>query len=230
MDGSRGWEVPRWGLRRPSLLARDNRQVSRARRGRRPTVTGVSSQLVPTDEGPLQGWDVDEQLKGYLAAARAPNTLKAYRSDWAEFEAWCAHAGLVPLPATPETLARYLVELAEVARTSTVGRRISSIAQAHRVAGLASPSDDPRLRAVWAGIRRVHGTAPDQAAPLTVSLLRMVIDKLPRGLGGTRDRALLLVGFAGALRRSELVASTSRTSARSPRASWSPSGAPRPTR
>ncbi len=169
-------------------------------------MTGVSSQLVPTDEGPLQGWDVDEQLRGYLAAARAPNTLKAYRSDWAEFEAWCAHAGLVPLPATPETLARYLVELAEVARTSTVCRRISSIAQAHRVAGLASPSDDPRLRAVWAGIRRVHGTAPDQAAPLTVSLLRMVIDKLPRGLGGTRDRALLLVGFAGALRRSELVA------------------------
>ncbi len=103
-------------------------------------------------------------------------------------------------------MARYLVELAEVARVSTVGRRISSVAQAHRAAGLIPPSDDPRLRAVWAGIRRVHGTAADQAAPLTVGLLRQTIDALPPGLAGTRDRALLLVGFGAALRRSELVA------------------------
>jgi len=166
----------------------------------------VSSQLTQADDGPLQGWDADEQLKRYLMAARAPNTLKAYRSDWAEFDAWCVHFGLVSLPATPETLARYLVELAEVARTSTVSRRISSVAQAHRAVGMPSPSDDPRLKAVWVGIRRVHGTAPEQAAPLTVPLLRLVIDKLPPDLAGTRDLALLLIGFAGALRRSELVA------------------------
>ncbi len=154
----------------------------------------------------LEGVDVDGQLQAYLRAARAPNTLKAYRSDWAEFTSWCATGGLEALPATPETLARYLVELAEVARVSTIGRRISSVAQAHQAAGLAVPSDDPQLRAVWAGIRRIHGTAVDQAAPLTVGLLRQTIDALPPGLTGTRDRALLLIGFAAALRRSEFVA------------------------
>ncbi|MEJ7765462.1 MAG: site-specific integrase [Acidimicrobiales bacterium] len=154
----------------------------------------------------LEGFEVDEQLQAYLRAARAPNTLAAYRSDWGEFEAWCQHRQLVALPATPETLARYLVELAEVARVSTVGRRISSVAQRHRVAGLPVPSDDPRLRAVWAGIRRVHGVAPRRASPLTVDLLRRTIDAVPSGVAGTRDRALLLVGFAAALRRSEIVA------------------------
>lgn len=80
------------------------------------------------------------------------------------------------------------------------------MAQAHRAAGMAAPSDDPQLRSVWARIRRTHGTAVDRAAPLTVGLLRPTIEALPPGLAGTRDRALLLVGFAGALRRSELVA------------------------
>ena len=167
----------------------------------------MSSELAePEEPGSADGFVEDEQLQAYLRAARAPNTLKAYRSDWGEFAAWCESSRLVALPASPETLARYLVELAEVARVSTVGRRISSISQAHRVAGAPVPSEDPRLRAVWAGIRRVHGTAVDQASPLTVDLLRRTIDALPLGLAGTRDRALLLVGFAGALRRSELVA------------------------
>lgn len=173
-------------------------------------VPGVSNELATAEDaagpGPLEVFDADEQLLTYLRAARAQNTLDAYRRDWGEFEAWCQHRELVALPASAESLARYLVELAEVARVSTVGRRISSVAQRHRIEGLPVPSEDPRLRAVWAGIRRVHGTAPEKASPLTVDLLRRTIDALPLGLGGTRDRALLLVGFAGALRRSEIVA------------------------
>ena len=103
-------------------------------------------------------------------------------------------------------MALYLTDLAEVAKTSTVERRLAAIAAAHRAAGQASPTDDATVKAVWAGIRRVHGTAATQAAPITIPLLRRMIDHLPAGPLGSRDRALLLVGFAGALRRSELVA------------------------
>jgi len=142
----------------------------------------------------------------YVAAAKAANTLRAYRSDWREFSAWAAWRELEALPATPETVALYLTDLAEAAKTSTIARRLAAIAQAHRAAGVPSPTDDATVKAVWAGIRRVHGTATEGAAPLTVGLLRRVVEALPDGLGGLRDRVLLLVGFAGALRRSELVA------------------------
>jgi integrase len=100
----------------------------------------------------------------------------------------------------------YLMDLAGVAKTSTISRRLAAIAEAHRTAGCPSPTDDPTVKAVWAGIRRVHGTAADGAAPLTIGLLRRIVDALPDDLAGERDRALLVVGFAGALRRSELVA------------------------
>jgi integrase len=142
----------------------------------------------------------------YVAAAKAANTLRAYRSDWREFSAWAAWRQLEPLPAAPETIALYLTDLADAAKTSTIARRLAAIAQAHRAAGFPSPTDDATVKAVWAGIRRVHGTATDGAAPLTVGLLRRVVEALPDGVAGLRDRVLLLVGFAGALRRSELVA------------------------
>jgi hypothetical protein len=85
------------------------------------------------------------------------------------------------MPAAPATVALYLTDLAEVAKTSTVERRIASIAFGHRAAGQLSPTDDPTVKAVWAGIRRVHGTAEDQAAPISVPLLRRMIAALPPG-------------------------------------------------
>jgi integrase len=142
----------------------------------------------------------------YVAAGRAANTLRAYRSDWREFTAWAAQRHLEALPATPQSLLLYLTDLAGVAKTSTIGRRLASITEAHRAAGVPSPTDDPTVQAVWAGIRRVHGISPEGAAPITVPMLRQIMQWLPDDLGGLRDRALLLVGFAAALRRSELVA------------------------
>ncbi|HEV2811065.1 MAG TPA: site-specific integrase [Acidimicrobiales bacterium] len=147
-----------------------------------------------------------DQAGRYVEAAKAEATIRAYRSDWAEFCAWADHRGMVVLPATPETVALYLVELAEVAKASTMARRLSSISQAHRAAGHLSPTSSARVQAVSAGIRRVHGAGVDQAAPITVAILRRMLEVAPPGLSGTRDRALLLVGFAGALRRSEIVA------------------------
>jgi len=105
----------------------------------------------------------------YVDAARAPATRRAYRSDWAKFTAWAESRGLATMPAAPATVALYLTDLAEVAKTSTVERRIASIAFARRAAEQLSPTDDPTVKAVWAGIRRVHGTAEDQAAQASIA-------------------------------------------------------------
>ncbi|MGH9011278.1 MAG: site-specific integrase [Acidimicrobiia bacterium] len=166
----------------------------------------MASEVDLSDAAPHGGLELlGARAAEYVAAARSANTLRAYRSDWREFSAWAAHRQLQALPAAPEALALYLTELAGMAKTSTIARRLAAIAEAHRSAGIASPTGDAMVKAVWAGIRRVHGTAADGAAPLTVGLVRRVVDALPSDLAGHRDRALLLVGFAGALRRSELV-------------------------
>ncbi len=92
------------------------------------------------------------------------------------------------------------------AKISTMSRRMSSIAYAHRFAGYTNPIDSPRVHAAWEGIRREHPSSLDQAPALMPPVLWEVLDALPANLAGRRDRALILVGFVGALRRSELAA------------------------
>ena len=151
--------------------------------------------------------DLDERLRGYLAASMAPNTQRAYRSDWRHFEAWCAACGFVALPAAADTVAYYVTVFGVTHKPATLTRRVSAIAQAHAAAGLDSPTHSLLVRKALAGIRRERGTAPDAAAAVTVADLRAIVgEHLPAGLKGVRDRALLLVGFAGGFRRSELVA------------------------
>jgi len=161
---------------------------------------------------------VDEQR--YITAARAPNTLRGYRSDWAEFRTWCHTAGLAPIPAEAATITGYLSMLAAAgAKVGTMSRRLSAIKFAHRAADHPDPTDNARVIAVWEGIRRLHSAPPEQSAPLMPPELWDVLDLCPtvknwktRGrppepdLAGLRDRALLLTGFVGALRRSELSA------------------------
>jgi integrase len=156
----------------------------------------------------------------YARAARAANTLRGYRSDWREFTTWCDRHDLEPMPAAPAALTAYLTALAGAgASVGTMSRRLSSIRFAHAARDLPDPTATARVQTVWEGIRRVHGAPPDQAKPLMPPELLDVLDACPttrtwktRGrptepdLAGARDRALLLVGFVGALRRSELVA------------------------
>lgn len=163
-----------------------------------------------------------EDEAGYVEAARAPNTLRGYRSDWSEFTTWCARIRLEPLPAGPATISTYLTELARAgAKVGTMSRRLSAIRFAHQLRDFPDPTTGARVVAVWEGIRRTHGGPPDQAAPLMPPELLDVLAACPttktwkqRGrvsepdLGGMRDRALLLVGFWAALRRSELAGLT----------------------
>jgi integrase len=121
--------------------------------------------------------------------------------------AWAVEQGLASLPAAPETVALYLTARAgQGRRPATLEQDLAAIAGAHRAAGLPSPRDAEAVRMVRAGIRRERGTAPRQVAPLLAGHVRALVGALPRTLLGMRDRALLLVGFAGAFRRSELAA------------------------
>jgi site-specific recombinase XerD len=166
-----------------------------------------SHDLVPADRaGTLARLAaVADQARDYVVAAKAPNTVRAYRADWSDFAAWCGQHRLEPLPAAPETVTLYLTALAGQKKAATLQRRLSAISQAHQAAGLEPPTKAAAVRTVWAGIRRTHGTAQQGKAPVVVAELRRMVDALPSSTLGVRDRALLLLGFAGAFRRSELV-------------------------
>lgn len=136
----------------------------------------------------------------YLLASRATNTMKAYVSDLAAFINWGGS-----IPSSPETVARYLAERADHQKPATLSRHLASIAVAHRAKGLASPAAHELVRAVLKGIRRIKGTAQREAKPLLRDDLLTVLDAMGDNLKDTRDRSLLLLGFAGGFRRSELV-------------------------
>lgn len=149
--------------------------------------------------------EVAERGRGYAEQAKADATLRAYRSDWRHFEAWCAAHGLVAMPATEETVALYVTDMAETLGTSTLQRRLSSIAQAHKAQGVAVPTKGA-VAFVWQGTKRVKGTAQEGKAPARTDEIRRMVATCEDDMLGARDRALLLLGFAGAFRRSELVA------------------------
>jgi site-specific recombinase XerD len=159
----------------------------------------------PTDLATTRALLVNDPLAQYVRASKAQNTRRAYAADWRDFTSWCSLANRMALPASTETLCLYLADLAGRLRLSTIVRRMSAISQAHQMAGALSPTQDIAVRTVLAGIRRVKGSAQTGKQPILTEDLRRMIAKLPDSVAGERDRALLLVGFAGAFRRSELV-------------------------
>jgi integrase len=112
---------------------------------------------------------------------------------------------VTPLPASAETVAFYMADLAKVAKPATIDLRLAAISAAHRAAGYDTPTKEEAVRLVRRGVRRTLGTAQRQVRPLTVPELRRMVGGLGTGPAGCRDQALLLLGFAGAFRRSELV-------------------------
>ena len=146
------------------------------------------------------------QAQQFATQARADNTLRAYRSDWRDFEGWCRERNFSACPAASETVVLYLTALSRTHKVSTLTRRLSAISQAHQTAGLASPSEESSVRLVMAGIRRSFGTAATAKRPVLVADLQTMVKTIPDNRIGLRDRAILLIGFSGAFRRSELVA------------------------
>lgn len=149
---------------------------------------------------------LDAAALRYVNANRAAATEKAYLSDWDHFVRWTDRHGVAALPASPVTVVRYVTELAETHKPSTINRRLASIAVMHHRNGQETPTTNTAVREVMKGIRRTLRVAQRQAAPAVIGEIRKMVAHLPDTTIGIRDRAILLTGFAGALRRSELVA------------------------
>jgi integrase len=143
--------------------------------------------------------------KAYQAAADAPATLRAYAADLAHFRAWCEAHDVQSMPADPETVGAYLAGAGLGYALPTLRRRIAAIARAHRSANHPLDTKHPAIRETLRGVARKHGEPARRSAALTTVEIRRLVAVCGDDLAGLRDRALLLTGFAGALRRSELV-------------------------
>jgi integrase len=138
--------------------------------------------------------------------ATAPATLRAYKADWTHFARWCATHGFVPVPAAPATVGAYLASLAESHAPTTIRRRVSALGKMHRFNDLAWNPAHRAIQGPLQGALRTRGRPVRKAAALTLPMLRQILASCDQSARGRRDRALLLFGFVGALRRSELVA------------------------
>ena len=147
-----------------------------------------------------------DQAREFARHSKAESTLRGYRADWRHFCGWCQAHGTTVLPATPESVAAYIAECAEHLKVGSIQRRLNAIAEAHKATGLESPTTAGMVRNTLKGIRRTIGTAAKPKAAALTDDIRTMVDAADAGLIGARDRALILLGFAGAFRRSELVA------------------------
>lgn len=148
-----------------------------------------------------------DAARGFISAQLSEATRRAYVSDARIFRAWCEERGLQALPAAPEVVATFLsAEASRGAKYATISRRAAAINFLHVTAGHESPTRSNIVSGALKGIRRTLGTAPKQKAPATARRISEMARLCPPTTQGRRDRALLLLGFAGAFRRSELVA------------------------
>lgn len=170
-------------------------------------MTHTAMAVVTTAAGALLPMDLVASARDYATAAKSPATRRAYASAWRQFAGWCEAHTLANLPAAPATVALYLSHLADRGRrVACIDQALAAISQAHKLAGLESPRGAAVVREVAAGIRRTLGAAPQRKAAVRAGQLRAMVAAAPAGLLGLRDRALLLLGWAAALRRAELVA------------------------
>lgn len=147
--------------------------------------------------------------KRRMSKSKSSNTLKSYSADWNDFTDWCESKKLAPLPCEPETIVNYISDLADHAKANTVSRRVTAISENHIAAGYAehNPAKDAMVRNAMQGIRREKGTFQHGKAPILLETISLLADLLEgNDLVSIRDKALLFLGFAGAFRRSELVA------------------------
>lgn len=155
--------------------------------------SAVEGQGVPAD-------DLSQQTGAYLAACLSDATQRAYAGDLRDYLRWGG-----TFPGEPQDILAYVSERAQNLRISTLRRRLTGIGMAHVMAGVPDPTRSPLIRKVLRGVQRVHGVAQRRAVPITEADLARMFEAA-QSLPEFRDRALMWLGFAAALRRSEIVA------------------------
>jgi len=152
-----------------------------------------------------------DTARDYAKASTAKNTNKAYAADWKHFARWCRLKGTDPLPPSPEMIGLYLTDLAAptgkvpALSVSTIDRRLSGLAWNYAQRGFTLDRKNRHIATVLAGIKRKHARPPVQKEAILAEDILAMVATLPFDLRGLRDRAILLLGYAGGLRRSEIV-------------------------
>lgn len=147
-----------------------------------------------------------EDARDLADKAHAENTLRTYESLWNDFCVFCEHVQTPALPAHPATVVAYLMQLAPAQKTNTLETKLAAIRYYHLKARVADPTHDSAVTNVLNGARREFGAPPERKAAIERDLLREMITIQPDDLRGARNRAMLLLGYACDLRRSEIVA------------------------
>lgn len=152
-----------------------------------------------------------ETARDYARQAASENTLKAYAKDWAHFARWCRMRGADPLPPSSQLIGLYIADMAApqgktpALSVASIERRLSGLSWGYAQRGDRLDRKDRHIASVLAGVRRKHARPPLQKEAILPEDLRDMLATLPHDLRGLRDRAILLIGFAGGLRRSEIV-------------------------
>lgn len=156
-----------------------------------------------------------DKARDYASKSTADNTNLAYKKDWDHFASWCRRKGAEPLTCDPQVIGLYITDLASPQdgalsaapplAVSTIERRLSGLAWNFKQRGLHLDRQDRHISTVLAGIRREHAKPPVQKEALFAEDIIEMISTLPFDLRGMRDKAILLIGYAGGLRRSEIV-------------------------
>ena len=194
-------------MHQKSLSAPLDRRVSDEPNEREATGIALPSQLAGS--GALDR--LVETARDYARQAASENTRRAYAKDWAQFARWCRMRGADPLPPSPELIGLYIADLAApqgkapALSVASIERRLSGLGWGYAQRGERLDRKDRHIATVLAGIRRKHARPPVQKEAILPEDIRAMIATLPHDLRGLRDRALLLIGFAGGLRRSEIV-------------------------
>ena len=174
-----------------------------------PPLPVVSSPRLPAHLDALA-----DRARDYVEAASSSNTRRAYASDWKQFASWCRRQGVEMFPPDPQVVGLYITACASGKATgdkkpnsvSTIERRLSSLTWNYTQRGQPLDRKDRHIATVMAGIRNKHAAPPRQKEAVLPEDLIAMLETLDRGtLRGLRDRAMLLLGFAGGLRRSEVV-------------------------
>lgn len=172
----------------------------------------MSNNSILTDTSPSVARDphdartIAEKASSYRRLSRAEATLRAYATDFADFESYANDRGESALPASAELVEQYVSHLADRAALSTIRRRVVSISLRHQALKLTSPTTAYAVREAMRGITRHKTTRQRSKSAMTSDLLKIALRKCGDDVKGTRDRAIMLLGFAGAFRRSEIAA------------------------